>query len=31
MRLNFLQQAYQTNIFDMSPDEYKKLINTSDD
>ena len=31
MRLNFVQQAYQTNIFDMSPDEYKKLINTSNE
>ena len=31
MKLNFLQKAYQTNIFDMNPDEYKKLINTPND
>ena len=26
LKLNFIQKVYQTNVFDISPEEYKKLI-----
>jgi len=28
MKLNFLKEVYQTNILDMTPDNYQALINT---